>query len=150
MLTDLLGGQLNPPKGVGLPAPNELTTLVASIDSLVPIPDEYTNIIAGYVIADAKAESEVSYFSNSGPQDLIAHLNAMKQADKFPVLIGVDSESAYLPADPVDSSTANFSSDHVLAIKDFNPKTNQVYIENSWGEDSDGWISVNDLYKATF
>ncbi len=37
---------------------------------------------------------------------------------------------------------------HVVTVTKFDAARDKVYIENSWGKDQDGWMSVRDLWKA--
>lgn len=82
-------------------------------------------------------------------QEFREELAKAEAEGRMPIIIYVAA------GDPVfggnaEPGSAGHKMNHVVVIDDYNPVTGQVFINNSWGDRSDHWVSVGDMYRATY
>jgi len=65
-----------------------------------------------------------------------------KDQGKLPITMEVDGNHK-----PIEQNEQPGYGNHVVTIDDYNPKTGEIHISNSWGKDSDEWVKPEDLYE---
>ncbi len=88
----------------------------------------------------------------AGEKQLGETLANLTAHGKFPAIIGLDGAdrvlTAGLPKDPRMAKSKEFEG-HMLSVIDFDAVKGRARLSNQWGQASDRWISVKDLYRAT-
>ncbi len=103
--------------------------------------------------------------SESGLRQSLSQLN---QEGRLPVVVAVNGEAIMRGDSSTGDSVLSLAraiirpikslheyvdkqlgvANHVVTVSKFDAANDKVYVENSWGKDQDGWISVKDLWKA--
>ena len=88
----------------------------------------------------------------SSEKQLGETLASLKAQGKFPAIIGLDGADRVLgsglPKDPRMPKSKEFEG-HMLSVIDFDAAKGRARLSNQWGQASDRWMSVKDLYRAT-
>ncbi len=99
-------------------------------------------------------DSNASSFSTK--QEFEAKLLELKNAGKFPVVLGVHADNKpFYDKGPHSVLHANqvLQDGHVVLVTGYDPKTHKVTYDNQWGNSQDHLddkpVSVDDLYNAT-
>ena len=99
---------------------------------------------------NSKAAKDVVLLSSE--KRLSESLASLKAQGKFPAIIGLDGADrvlgAGLPKDPQMAKSKDFEG-HMLSVIDFDAVKGRARLSNQWGQASDRWMSVKDLYRAT-
>jgi YD repeat-containing protein len=82
-------------------------------------------------------------------EDLQKLIVGAQEDGKMPLIIGVSSDDKLLGGNDKPGTEGRDSNNHVIVIRDYNPSTGMVRIDNTWGSDSDKWVPLTDLYTAT-
>lgn len=90
----------------------------------------------------ARRDERIPYFSNEA--ELKNLLNEAKEAKLFPILLQVNSGSGFLgkqvaeaAGKPLGGEGAGFGGGHVLCLKDYDPATGKIGVDNTWGDSRD-------------
>lgn len=88
----------------------------------------------------------------SSEKQLGETLATLKSQGKFPAIIGLDGAdkvlSKGLPKDPEMAKSKEFEG-HMLSVVDYDAVKGRARLSNQWGQASDRWMSIKDLYLAT-
>jgi hypothetical protein len=88
----------------------------------------------------------------SSEKQLAESLARLKEQGKFPAIIGLDGADRVLgsglPKDPRMSQSREFEG-HMLSVTDYDAAKGRARLSNQWGQASDRWMSIKDLYRAT-
>jgi len=88
----------------------------------------------------------------STQKEFIESLKKMKEENQFPVILGLDgsdkSLSRGLPPHKKEKGEEG-PMGHMLSVTDYDAARARVRISNQWGEASDRWLSVGEIYSAT-
>lgn len=82
-------------------------------------------------------------------QEFREQLEKAKAEGRMPIIIYVAAGDPVFGGNSLPG-TKGHNMNHVVVIDDYNPVTGQVLIDNTWGDNSDHWVSVNDMYRATY
>lgn len=90
----------------------------------------------------ARRDTRIPYFSNEA--ELKNVLNDAKKANLFPILLQVNTGSGFLgkqveqaAGKPLGGEGAGFGGGHVLCLKDYDPATGKIGVDNTWGTSRD-------------
>ncbi|MBA3859583.1 MAG: hypothetical protein C0507_21975 [Cyanobacteria bacterium PR.3.49] len=95
-------------------------------------------------------------------------ISDLDKSGKLPVVVAVDGDNVLLSSTgvidniiyglrssfrPLRTASEFIDSqlgiaNHVVTVTKYDAASDRVFIENSWGKDQDGWMSVRDLWKA--
>jgi hypothetical protein len=99
---------------------------------------------------DPEAAKDVVLLSSE--KHLAESLARLKEQGKFPAIIGLDGADrvlgAGLPKDPSMPKSVQFEG-HMLSVTDYDAAKGRARLSNQWGQASDRWMSIKDLYRAT-
>lgn len=80
----------------------------------------------------------------SSQEQLESKLAENQRKGNMPLLLDVDGYDRALNHGQIFDKTGG----HILSIKGYDPATKQVYVDNNWQKQDDGWIKTSDLYRA--
>lgn len=90
----------------------------------------------------ARRDERIPYFSNEA--ELKNLLSQAQDAKLFPILLQVNSGSGFLgkqvaeaAGKPLGGEGAGFGGGHVLCLKDYDPASGKVGVDNTWGDSRD-------------
>jgi YD repeat-containing protein len=90
---------------------------------------------------------ELRSFNSEG--DLRKIITDAQKDGHMPLIIDVTADDKLFggnkPVGDKDRGTGN----HVVVIRDYNPTTGMVRLDNSWGSEGDRWVPLSDLYTAS-
>lgn len=68
---------------------------------------------------------------------------------KMPLIIDVTADDKLFGGNKPVGDKDRHAGNHVVVIRDYNPTTGMVRVDNSWGSSSDKWAPLTDLYNAS-
>jgi hypothetical protein len=82
-------------------------------------------------------------------EDLRKVITDAQKDGNMPLIIGVSSDDQLMGGNDQPGDEDRDSNNHVVVIRDYNPSTGMVRVDNSWGSDKDKWVPLGELYTAT-
>lgn len=81
--------------------------------------------------------------------DLRKIITDAQKDGKMPLIIDVTADDKLFGGDKPVGDNERHAGNHVVVIRDYNPTTGMVRVDNSWGSSSDKWVPLTDLYNAS-
>jgi hypothetical protein len=81
--------------------------------------------------------------------DLRGIITDAQHDGKMPLIIDVTADDKLFGGDKPVGDKDRHAGNHVVVIRDYNPSTGMVRVDNSWGSSSDKWVPLTDLYNAS-
>lgn len=72
-----------------------------------------------------------------------------QENNQMPLIIGVTGDDTLFGGSTNPGDKDRGVGNHVVVIRDYNPTTGMVRVDNSWGESNDKWVPLAELYNAS-
>jgi hypothetical protein len=92
-------------------------------------------------VGDQVLEGEVDNVASA--KALTEKLHQLKQQGQLPVTVSVDGNHGPITGKQESAGAAA----HVVTIDDYDEKAHNVHVSNQWGQQSDKWVKLEDLYN---